>query len=102
MFGYVYSRLKTALIPEFRRAGSKDLDSSVKTLQRELSSVQAELAELRRSHQSLVVKEWTQSREPLLATLDARLSVEPIRAHVLEAVARATVCADPTTHAVIE
>jgi hypothetical protein len=102
LFGYVYSRLRTALLPEFRRAWSKDFDSSVKTLQRELSHVQAELAELRRAHQALAVKDWTQSREPLLAGLDARLSLEPIRAHILDAVERATVSTDPTTHAVIE
>jgi hypothetical protein len=98
----VYSRLRQALLPELRRAWSKDFDASVKTLQRELSSVQADLAELRRAHQARVVKEWTQSREPLLATLDARLSLEPIRAHILDAVERAPVCSDPTTHAVIE
>jgi hypothetical protein len=102
VFGYVYSRLKTALLPEFRKAWSKDFDSSVKTLQRDLSRVQAELTELRRAHQDLVVKEWTQSREPLLAALDARLALEPIRAHILDAVERAAVCTDPTTHAVIE
>jgi hypothetical protein len=77
VFGFVYSRLKTALLPEFRRAWSKDFDASVRTLQRELSHVQAELAELRRTHDTLVVKEWTQSREPLLANLDARLAIEP-------------------------
>ena len=102
MFGYVYSRLRTVLLPELRKAWSKDFDSSVKALQRDLTQVQAELAELRRAHQALAVKEWTQSREPLLATLDARLSLEPIRAHILDAVEHATVCTDPTTYAVIE
>jgi hypothetical protein len=90
------------LLPEFRKAWSKDFDSSVKTLQRDLTHVQAELAELRRAHEALVVKEWTQSREPLLATLDARLSLEPIRAHILKAVERAQVSTDPTTYTVIE
>ena len=102
MFGFVYSRLRTALLPDFRRAWSKDVDASVKTLQRELSRVQAELSSLRQAHDALAVKEWMQSREPLLATLDDRLRLEPIRAHILNAVARAQVCTDPTTHAVIE
>ena len=102
MFGFVYSRLKTALLPEFRRAWSKDFDASVRTLQRELSHVQAELAELRRTHDTLVVKEWTQSREPLLANLEARLAIEPIRTHILKAVEDASVSAEPTTHTVIE
>ena len=70
VFGDVYSRLKTALLPEFHKAWSKDFDSSVKTLQRDLSRVQAELTELRRAHQDLVVKEWTQSREPLFPSRD--------------------------------
>jgi hypothetical protein len=102
VFGFVYSRLKTALLPEFRRAWSKDFDASVRTLQRELSHVQAELAELRRTHDTLVVKEWTQSREPLLANLDARLAIEPIRTHILKAVEDASVSTEPTTHTVIE
>jgi hypothetical protein len=102
VLGFVYSRLKTALLPEFRRAWSKDVDASVKTLQRELSQMQAELSSLRQAHDALAVKEWQQSREPLLATLDARLQLEPIRAHIVNAVARAQVSTDPTTHAVIE
>lgn len=102
VFGYVYTRLKTALLPEFRRAWSKDFDASVKTLQRELSHMQAELTVLRQAHDALAVKEWMQRREPLLATLDGRLQIEPIRAHILNAVARADVATDPTTHAVIE
>jgi hypothetical protein len=102
VLGYVYSRLKTALLPEFRRAWSRDFDSSVKNLQRELSQMQAEIAALRQAHDALAVKEWLQSREPLLATVDARLQIEPIRAHILDAVARAQISTDPTTHAVIE
>src|ERR1041385_6265207 len=102
MLGFVYSRLKTALLPELRRAWSRDIDASVKTLQRELSRVQAELSSLRQAHDALVVKEWIESREPMLATLDERMRLEPIRAHILDAVDRAQVSNDPTTHAVIE
>ena len=98
----VYARLKSALLPDFRRAWSKDVDASVRTLQRELSQMQAELSALRQAHDALAVKEWVQGREPLLATLDARLQVEPIRAHIHNAVERAEVSTDPTTHAVIE
>src|SRR6185295_3738630 len=102
MLGFVYSRLRQALLPDFRRAWSKDVDASVKTVQRELSRMQAELAALRQAHDALAVKEWLQSREPLLATLDARLQLEPIRTHILNAVDRAPVSTDPTTHTVIE
>jgi hypothetical protein len=102
VFGFVYARLKSALLPDFRRAWSKDVEASVKTLERELSHVQAELADLRRAHQTLVVNEWTNTRQPLLDNLDARLRLEPIRSHILGAVERAAVCTDPTTHAVIE
>jgi hypothetical protein len=98
----VYSRLRQALLPDFRRAWSKDVDASVRTLQRELSQMQAELGALRQAHDALAVKEWIQSREPLLATLDARLRIDPIRAHIVDAVERAQVCTDPTTHAVID
>jgi hypothetical protein len=98
----VYSRLKNALLPDYRRARSKDFDASAKTLQRTLSDVQAELADLRRAHHALVVKEWTASRAPLLDDLDARLSLDRVRAHVTAAVNRVSVCTDPTTYAVIE
>src|SRR5258708_5797291 len=94
--------LSRPLLPDFRRAWSKDFDASVKTLQRSLSEVQAELADLRSAHQALVVKEWTTSRAPLLDGLDARLSLDRIREHVATAVNRASVCTEPTTHAVIE
>ncbi len=102
MLGFVYSRLKSALLPEFRRAWSKDVDVSVRTLQRELSRVQAELGSLRQAHDALAIKEWMHSREPMLTTLDERLRLEPVRAHILNAIARAQVVNDPTTHAVIE
>lgn len=98
----VYSRLRQALLPDLRRAWSKDVDASVKTLQRELSQMHAELTALRQAHDALAVKEWLQSREPLLATIDARLQIQPIREHILNAVDRAPVSTDPTTHAVID
>ena len=98
----VYARLRQALLPDLRRAWSKDVDASVKTLQRELSQMQAELSSLRQAHDALAVKEWLQSRESLMATLDARLRVEPIRAHVLKAVDGAQMSSEPTTHAVVE
>src|SRR5882672_6506173 len=98
----VYARLKNALLPDFQRAWSKDFDASVKTLQRTLSDVQAELADLRRAHAALVVKEWTDSRARLFDGLDAKLSLDRIRAHIIKAVDRASICTEPTTHAVIE
>ena len=98
----VYSRLRHALLPDFRRAWSKDFEASVKGLQREVSDLQAALGSLRQAHDALAVKEWIQSREPLMATLDARLQIEPIRTHITAAVDRAQVSTDPTTHAVVE
>jgi hypothetical protein len=98
----VYARLRQALLPDLRRAWSKDVDASVKTLQRELSQMQAELSALHQAHDALAVREWLQSREPLMATLEARLRVEPIRAHVLKAVDSAQMSSEPTTHAVVE
>ena len=102
MLGPIYQRLRAALLPEFRRAWSKDFDASVKSLQRELSTMQAQVVDLRRSHEALVVREWTAARAPLLADLDARLSLDRIRPHILDAVKNARVCVEPTTHAVIE
>ena len=98
----VYARLKSALLPDFRRAWSKDFEASVKTLERTLSDVQADLAGLRRAHHALVVKEWTETRAHLFDDLDARLSLDRIRDHIIQAVDRASVCTEPTTHAVIE
>jgi hypothetical protein len=102
VLGFVYSRLRNALLPDFRRAWSKDLEASLKSMQRDLAAAQAELADLRRSQQTLVVREWVASRAPLVAGLDAVLSIERIRAHVLAAIDGAAVSTDPTTHAVIE
>ena len=64
--------------------------------------VQAELAELRRAQHALVVKEWTQSRAPLLANLDARPRIDRIRAHILRPSEDACGRTEPTTHTVIE
>jgi hypothetical protein len=100
--GFLYARLKGALLPELRRAWSRDIETSLKDVQRELSKAQAQLAELRRSQDALVVKDWINTRAPLLAGLDARLLLGRVREHILAAVNAATVFDDPTTHAVID
>ena len=102
MLDFVYARLRSALLPDLRRAWSKDVDASVKNLQRELVQVHAELSALRAAHDALAVKEWTHARAPLAAALDSRLDLDAIRAHIEKAVQHATVSNDPTTHAVIE
>ena len=103
MFGFVYSRLKTALLPEFRRAWSKDFDASVRTLQRELSHVQAELAELR-LHPRHARRQGVDAKQGAICSRTSmrRLAIEPIRTHILRAVEDASVSTEPTTHTVIE
>jgi hypothetical protein len=98
----VYSRVRRALLPDFRRAWAKDFDASIKSLQRELADMQSALGALRQAHDVLAVNEWIHAREPVLATLDAQLRIEPIRAHITAAIDRAEMSTDPTTHAVIE
>ena len=98
----MYARFRRSLVAELRPAWLRDVDASVKSVQKELARVQGELAALRESHDALVVKDWTSSRAALLAGVDQRLALDPIAAHIRAAVAGATVFTEPTTHAVIE
>lgn len=94
----VYQRL----LPYFRKAWTRDVEVRVKDLRQHLAGMQAELAELRRSHRKLVISEWTARRAALLPSLDARLNLDAIRDHVTRAVQQAVVDTEPTTHVIVE
>lgn len=94
----VYQRL----LPYFRKAWTRDVEVRVKDLRQHLSAVQAELAELQRSHRKLVIGEWMARRALLLPTLDSRLNADAIRAHVTNVVRATPVTTEPTTYAVFD
>jgi hypothetical protein len=89
------------LLPYFRKAWTRDVDARVKDLRRQLDEMKTELGELRRAHRRVALAEWHARRTTVLASLDTRLKPEPARAHVAAAVRNATVCSEPTAHAVI-
>lgn len=90
------------LLPELRRAWTKDLDPPLKALQHEVERLQREVVALRAAHDALALREFTTSRAAWFDGLEARLALEPIRTHMLQAVANAVVEPEPTAHAVIE
>ena len=98
----VTARLRQMLLPELRRAWTRDLDPPLKALQHEVERLQRELATLRSAHDALALREFTASRGVYLESLDALLALEPIQAHIEQAISNAVVESEPTTHAVIE
>jgi hypothetical protein len=99
---YVFHRLRRALLPEFQRAWTRDLNASLKDVRATLADVQTELAELRRFRRAVAVRDWEQSRAALLASLDARLDAASIGAHAAAAIADAAICEQPAPHVVID
>ena len=99
---YVFHRLRRALLPDFQRAWTRDLNASLKDVRATLAEVQAELAELRRFRRAAVLRDWEQSRASLLDTLETRLDVEAIAAHATRAIAGASICNHPAPHVVVD
>ena len=99
---YVYQRLRNVLLPDFRRLWTRDLDARVKDVHQTVARLETELAHLRRTNRHLVLSEWTARRSPILDRLDARLSIDAIRAHIQRSLAGARICLEPTTHLVVE
>lgn len=99
---FVYQRLRQVLLPDFRRAWTRDLDARLKDIQQSLSDVESEVGRLRRTNRQLVLSEWTARRAPLLEGLDARLSPDGLRSHIQRSVGASEVATEPTMHAVIE
>ena len=91
----VYQRLRRVLVPDLRRLWTRDMDARVndlqvdarlKDLQQRLAATQSELSYLRTAHRKLALSEWHATRAPLGESLDSRLSLDRIRAHVCSAV----------------
>jgi hypothetical protein len=100
--GLVYRRLREVLLPEFRRLWSRDVEKSAGALATRIEDLQAEVAQLRRGYLALLVADRDRRDAPLVDTLDARLSLDAIRAHVCTALGGASIVADPTPHMQIE
>jgi hypothetical protein len=66
-----------------------------------LADIQSELAGLRRFRKRLALREWADTRAPLLAEAE-RLSADAIRPHIVNAVASADVRTDPTSYMVVD
>lgn len=99
----VLDRLRRSLLPGFQKAWTRDLDARFKAVKADLDDLQTELRRLRRANRRLeVLHEWNEARPSLFENLDARLSLDRIRPHVVDAIARAEVVPDPTAHMVIE
>jgi hypothetical protein len=99
----VVDRLRRSLLPGFQKAWNRDLDARLKAVRADLEDMAAELHRLRRANRRLeVLHEWNEARPALFHDLDARLSLDRIRPHILNAVDRADLATDPTSHLVIE
>lgn len=99
----VVDRLRRSLLPGFQKAWNRDLDARLKAVRADLEDMAAELDRLRRANRRLeVLHEWNEARPALFHNLDARLSLDRIRPHILSAVDRAEIATDPTSHLVIE
>ena len=99
---YVFHRLRRALLPDFQRVWTRDLNASLKDVRATLADVQAELAELRRFRRTVALRDWEQSRAALLPSLDTRLDAAAIGAHAARAIAGASICDHPAPHVVID
>lgn len=97
----VYQRLRRVLLPDLRRVWTRDLDARLKDVQQALARVESDLSKLRRANRQLVINEWTARRAPLLDGLETRLSAGRIRSHICDAIGRAEIGTDPTSHLVI-
>jgi hypothetical protein len=98
---YVFQRLRRALLPDFQRLWTRDIESSVNEDRRRLSAIEAELVELRAFRNRILLADWTRAREPLLARLD-QISLPHVREHVSAAIATAEVVDEPTPHMVVD
>ena len=103
MFGrLLYPRLRRLLLEDFRQLWTRDVKASAKALRGELDAVKTELVNLRGEYRRLLVDEVNRRDASALATIDERLSPERLRAHIFNAIDRAPIRTDPTSHIVVE
>ena len=97
---FVFQRLRRALLPDFQRLWTRDIDRATSDAQSRLAAIEAELAELRAFRRQVNVAEWRATREPLVAKA-SDLSLPAIREHIAAAIGRAEIADQPTTHMVV-
>jgi hypothetical protein len=97
----IFLRLRQALLPDFERRWTRDIESSLGDIRAQCAAMEAELAELRAFKRHVTVAEWSDRGAPLLARVDA-ISLSAVRNHVTAAIASAEVVSEPTTHMVVD
>ncbi|MEQ1870893.1 MAG: hypothetical protein ABL961_12820 [Vicinamibacterales bacterium] len=98
---FVYLRLRRALLPDFERRWSRDIDSSLSDVHRKLSAMEAELAELRAFKRRMTLDQWLAHSEPQRERV-RQISLSEVEAHIARAIAATPVVGTPTTHMVVE
>lgn len=94
-------RLRSVMLPDFRRSWEKDVEASATRLQETIDDLRQEVQELRAAQSGLLVAELDRRDSEHLATASERLDAARTRAHIAEAVRRAVVDPQPTPHVVI-
>lgn len=97
---FVFLRLRRALLPDFERRWTRDIESSLTGVRGTLASIEAELIELRAFKRRVTVSEWVASVEPLLSRAN-QISLPDVRAHIMSALARTELVTEPTAHMVV-
>jgi hypothetical protein len=98
---FVFRRLRSALLPDFQRLWRRDADSSLNEIRKTLSSIEAELTELRAFRRRVTLDEWVSSRREWLERVE-RVDLDAVRVHVDSAIARAALDTEPTPHMVVD
>lgn len=94
-------RLRSVMLPDFRRSWEKDVEASATRLQETIDHLRQEVQELRATQSGLLVAELDRRDSEHLATARERLDAARIRAHIVEAVRCAVVDPQPTPHIVV-
>ena len=90
------------MLPDFRRAWTRDVETTVTPLQEKIAELGGELAALKGGYRRLLVADLDRRNERELQALDARLPFDRIRDHVIAALERTPVDTAPTSHLVVE
>jgi hypothetical protein len=100
--GFFYKHLRKRLLPDLRRAWTRDVEASFKEARKAIASLQAEVETLRRQQRALLLAESDRQNADVLRELESRLSIDEIRAHVTDAIDRAGIGNSPMPHMIIE
>lgn len=97
---FVFLRLRRALLPDFRRLWTRDVDAALGDVRARLAAMEGELAGLRVFRREAIVAEWARRRAPLLEEA-GRVDLSAVRDHITRAVTQAELLTEPTTHMVV-